>query len=226
VNNLALKDGDFVNVDYVGRVDGKIFDVTDEKLAKREKVYSEKSNYGPVTIVVGAGHLLKGIDEVLLDKKEGDTFQVSLEPEKAFGKKNSKLLKIIPERIFKDQKVKPHPGMTVNVDNAMGYVISVGSGRVIVDFNHPLAGKTLDYELTIHKKIDDNKEKIKALLQLYTGKVEYDVEVKNNEVKIKYSGERSLVPEVKNIIVEDIKKYIKLEKVEFVEEFGEKKKES
>lgn len=222
---MTLKNGDFVNLDYTGSFEGKIFDVTDEKTAKKEKVYSEQSKYGPVTIVVGAGHLLKGIDEALVDKKAGDKLKISVPPEKAFGKKDPKLLKIIPEKIFKEQKVKPHPGMTVNIDNVLGHVISIGAGRVIVDFNHPLAGKTLDYEITINKKIEDAKEKINALLELYTGKTDYDVSLKDKEVILKCPGEQAMRPEVKRIIVDDIKKYIKLEKVEFVEEFKGDKKE-
>ncbi len=220
---MALKKGDFVNIDYIGRVEGRIFDLTDEKLAKKENVYNEKTKYGPITIVIGAGHLIKGIDEALIGKKVGDEFKIEVEPEKAFGKKNPKLLKIIPERLFKNQKVKPYPGMTVNVDNLVGYVVSVGAGRVIVDFNHPLAGKILEYEIKIHKKIEDDKEKVKAILELYTNKSDYKIELKDKQVKIYYPKEKPVPQNAQKVIIDDIKKYIKLEKVEFVEQTKQNK---
>ncbi len=222
---MEIKENDFVNIDYIGKTDGKIFDLTDEELAKKENIYNEKTQYGPVTIVVGAGHLIKGIDKALVGKKVGDKFEINVEPEEGFGKKNPKLLKIIPEKIFKNQKVKPQPGMTINVDNSVGYVVSVSSGRVVVDFNHPLAGKELDYEIKVHKKIEDKEEQIKSVLELFTGSSDFKVKLENEKAKIKYDGKKQLNPKMKEMIVKETKKYIKIKELEFTEEFKEEKKE-
>ena len=218
---LSLKNGDFVKLDYTGKFEGKLFDTTEEAVAKKENVFDEKTKYGSVTVVIGEKQILKGVDEALVGKKPGDTFNITLEPENAFGKKNAKLLKIIPEKAFKEQKVKPQPGMTLNIDNLIGHVISVGSGRVILDFNHPLAGKILDYEVKIHEKIEDNTEKIKALLELYTNRKDFNVTVEDKDVKIASLSEKNLEEPIKNHISELIKKYIKLENVEFVEKAKE-----
>ncbi len=221
---MEIKENDFVNIDYVGKTGGKIFDLTDEELAKKENIHNEKTQYGPVTIVVGAGHLIKGIDKALVGKKVGENFKIDVEPEDAFGKKNPKLLKIIPEKIFKKQEVRPQPGMTINVDNAVGYIVSTSAGRVVVDFNHPLAGKELNYEITVNKKIEGKEEKIESLLSLFTGKEDFNVNIENKEAKIKYDGKKQINPKMKELIVKEIKKYIDIEKVEFTEEFEDEKK--
>ena len=221
---MEIKENDFVNIDYIGKTEGKIFDLTDEKLAKEEKIYDEKREYGPVTIVVGAGHLIKGIDESLIGKKVGDEFEINIEPEKAFGKKNAKLLKIIPEKIFKTQEVKPQPGMMINVDNAVGYVVSVSSGRVIVDFNHPLAGKELNYKIKVNKKIEDKKEQIQELLDLFVGKKDFEIELKENKAEIKYNGEKKLNPKMKEVIEKEIKKYVEIKEIKINDKVQEKDK--
>jgi len=62
-----LKDGDFVEIQYVGKIKetGKIFDVTDETKAKQANVYNEGNKYEPIQVIVGAGHVIKGLDESL-----------------------------------------------------------------------------------------------------------------------------------------------------------------
>ena len=223
---MDIRKNDFINIDYVGKTEGKIFDLTDEELAKKENIYDEKREYGPVTIVVGAGHLIKGIDESLIGKKVGEEFETNIEPEKAFGKKNPKLLKIIPEKIFKNQEVKPHPGMTINVDNAVGYVISVSAGRVIVDFNHPLAGKELNYKIKVNKKIEDKKEQIQSLMDLFIGAKNIDVELKDKKAEIKYNSEKEIIPQLKDLIEKEIKKYVDVEEVEIKKASNDENKDN
>ena len=69
-----MKDGDFVTIDYVARVkdSGEIFDLTKEDLAKKEGVYKEKVEYKPVTFIVGANFVIRGLDEALHKMKVGD----------------------------------------------------------------------------------------------------------------------------------------------------------
>ncbi len=212
---MAIKEGDFVVVEYTGKVEGKLFDTTDEEAAKKNGIFSKNTKYGPITIVVGAGHLLKGVEESLIGKNVGDEYSITLEPSKAFGRRNPKLLKIIPQKIFKGQKIDPYPGMTVSVDNLLGTVVSVSAGRVIVDFNHPLAGKELEYEIKVIKPVEDKNEQVKSIIELYANK-ECGIELKEKEVAIKCKED--LPKNVKEAIEHDIKKYIKLESVKFVEE--------
>lgn len=162
---MKLKKHDFIEIEYTGRLeDGTVFDTTDEKIAKDTGVAREGAKFGPVVICLGEGHILKGLEDNMLGK-ETRTFKIELKPEQAFGKKNAKLLRLIPLKVFRKENIAPFPGLEVNIDNMYGVVRTVSGGRVIVDFNHPLAGRNVKYELKVIKKIRDSSEKVKAILK-------------------------------------------------------------
>lgn len=230
-----IKDGDFVKLDYVGRAKetGKIFDLTDEELAKEEDIYDEDGKYEPVTIVVGAGHLLKGLEEKLVGKKTGEEYKIEVSPEKAFGKKDSDKIEVVPRSVFKRKNVTPRPGMPVKVKNKQGVVQSVSGGRIRVDFNHPLAGKELEYEIEVIEKVEDVKKQVESLLDLHLGRADLSdvtVSVNGKEVKIESPDNqktRRFINITKDKVAEDILKYInKLDKVKFVDVITREKKAS
>ena len=168
---MKIKKGDFVELDYIGKLkeDGKIFDLTSAELAKKEGLYQEHQQYGPRVICVGEGQIVKGIDAYLEGKDLGK-YTLSLGPDEAFGKKNAKLMKIVPIHVFTKQKMRPFPGLQVNMDGYYGIIKTVSGGRVIVDFNHPLAGRDVTYEFTVKRIVTDVKEKITSHLQTLFGK--------------------------------------------------------
>jgi peptidylprolyl isomerase len=165
--NGAIKVGDFLLVDYIGRVKdtGNLFDLTVEEVAKKEKVYREDEAYGPRLIVIGEGLMLKGFDDAVTSMKVGESKTVELPPEKAFGLRDSSKVKVYPVSAFKKSDVKPYVGARVTVEGKTGFVQSAGGGRVRVDFNPVLAGKTLVYEITVRKKILDENEKLNELIK-------------------------------------------------------------
>lgn len=221
---MAVKKGDFVTIEYVGRLDERIFDLTDEALAKKENIYRKDTKYGPVTIIVGKSQLIKGIDNALEGKNKGDEFDLEVQPEDGFGKKNPKLLKIVPTNTFKQQKINPMPGMQLNIDGIMGTIISVSSGRVILDFNHPLAGKTLNYHVKIGDVLSDKNAKINAIFELYLNLEPKDLAIKEDgkSVTIEYKTKIQVHDKLKEVMIEDIKKYIGFEKVELKEDIDDK----
>ena len=83
-----MKNGDFVEIQYIGKIKdtGKIFDVTDEARAKQANIYNEGSKYEPVRVIVGAGHVIRGLDESLLDIEVGETKTFDISPEKDLEK--------------------------------------------------------------------------------------------------------------------------------------------
>ncbi len=161
---MAIKNGDFIELDYTGSFDGTIFDTTKEAVAK-EAGLDPKAQYKPLIICVGEGQLLKGID-TFLEGKEPGSYHVTLQPEEAFGKKDGKLLKLIPKKKFTENKMTPVVGLEVNVDNHYGVIRSVSGGRVTVDFNHPLAGREVEYDLEVHGIVTDPARQVAALLDL------------------------------------------------------------
>ena len=225
---MTIKHGDFVTIEYVGKVNGKIFDLTDEALAKKENVYREHVKYGPVTIIVGRSQLIRGIDKALEGKKEGETFDIEIQPEDGFGKKSSKLIKIVPASSFKSQKINPMPGMQINVDGLIGNIISASSGRVIIDFNHPLAGKVLNYNVTVKKIIADKKHMIASVFDIYAGIASENLDIKEDSKKltVHYKSKAQLHEQLREVIISDIKKYIGFEEVDLKEEIIKSQKDS
>ena len=156
-----IKKYDFVEIEYTGKMkeDNIIFDTTDEKVAKENNLHTH-NDFGPVIICVGEEQVLKGIDKNIEGKEIGKEHDVEIKPEDAFGNKNAKLIQLIPTNKFKQQNLHPMPGLQVNINGMVGIIKTVSGGRTLVDFNHPLAGKNLQYKIKIHKKITDDKEKL------------------------------------------------------------------
>ena len=190
---MPMEKGDFVIIDYVGRIKetGEIFDTTIEDVAKKEGVYEEGRIYEPKLVVIGEGWILKALEEKLLEMDEGQKATIEIPPEQAYGKRDPEKVRIIPLRRLVSKGITPRPGMRVNVDGRIATVRTVGAGRVQLDFNHPLAGKTLVYEVTIVKKIEAAREKIKALIhrRLPT------VEAEKFKLKLTKTSVRIEVPE-------------------------------
>ncbi|MFQ6009622.1 MAG: peptidylprolyl isomerase [Candidatus Aenigmatarchaeota archaeon] len=202
---------DFIRISYTGKIKegGQEFD-------KGEKI----------PVVVGAGYVVKGLDEALQGMEIGDKKTVEISPDKAFGERKPELIKLVPESEFKKHDTKPYPGMFIKAENMQGRVLSVSSGRVKVDFNHPLAGKVLVYDVEINSKIEDAEEKIRAVFEFYTRtpSEKLKLEMKEGEVEIYVAPIIHAV--IKKRIAEDIIKFIGLEKVKFAEVFEKGKTES
>ena len=211
-HKMALKKGDFIELEYTGRIkDGEVFDTTDEKIAKEAGIYKKEFSYGPVIICLGEGHILKGIDQALIGKEIGE-YKIELPPEKAFGKRDAKLLKLVPLSAFKEHKIEPVPGMQVIVDGVLATIKTVSGGRCLVDFNHPLAGRFVEYDVKILRKIEDTKEKIEALLKLY--KIDAEVHKKDEKYEIKLKTKPKELPsKAKDEIKSEIKRLVGVEAV-------------
>ncbi len=172
---MSIQKGDFIRVSYTGKTadEGRVFDTTDEEVAKANKIFNEKGKYGGDVIIVGAGHTIAGLDEDFTGKEAGYKGSVKVPPEKAFGVRNPELIESIPITKFKE---RPHVEMMVEVDSRPGVVIRVIGRMVQVDFNRFLAGQTVTYDYEIKNKIEDINDKVKGLLGLYIGK-DFSVDV-------------------------------------------------
>lgn len=220
-----MKTGDFISIDYIGRVkeSGEIFDVTTEKDAKSAGVYNPKISYRPVNIVVGGDFTIKGLDEALKEMKLGEKKKVIVPPEKGFGNRSPSMIRPIPLSNFKNQKIDPTPGSWVNVNGVRGKILSADGGRIRVDFNHPLAGKSLEYEVEIKKQITSASEKVKAIVGFMTGEDE-KIDVKVLEKSADISTKFDLSGEAKKKIAELVTKWVEgIEKVRFIDEYGGEK---
>lgn len=182
---MALKKKDFVELEYTGRLKetNEVFDTTSEAVARENNIWSEKAEYKPIIICIGEGHIIPGIDS-FLEGKEPGKYTLNLPPERAFGKKDPKLIRMIPTNKFFEQNIKPVPGLRVNINGLVGTIRAVTGGRTIVDFNHPLSGRDVVYELNILRVVTDKKTQVQALLKVLLG-IKEEVELEGNTAKLK-----------------------------------------
>ena len=94
-------------------------------------------------------------------------------------------------KTFHEHKIQPQPGLQVDIDDERGIITGISGGRVMVNFNHPLAGKEATYVFTIHRKIIDQKEKVvsflSSLLRMPADKLK--IEIKENAATVTLPGE-------------------------------------
>ena len=162
----TVAEGDFVLVEMTGRAveTDEVFDTTDEDLAKEEGIHDENRTYGPKLVVVGEGYVLKGLDDRLPGLKLGETAEVEIPPEEAFGERSPENVRTLPYRILRSKGVNPVVGQQIELDGRTAMVRSVGAGRVQLDYNHPLAGRKIVYHVKATERYEGEEDKIRSLI--------------------------------------------------------------
>ena len=135
-----IKEGDTIKVNYTGKFpDGEIFDSSEGKT--------------PLTFTVGAGQLIKGFDDAVIGMKTGEKKTCTLAPEEAYGERSEDRIIDMPKaNIPPDMNLEE--GMVVQLvdqnQNPIPAIIHEICDEVIrMDVNHPLAGKTLVFDIEI-----------------------------------------------------------------------------
>lgn len=182
---MALKEKDFVEIDFTGKLkdNGEIFDSTiKEDLEGLHLGHDHDIKAEPFVFALGQSMFLKSIDKFLIGKPDNAAeYALDLEPEDAFGKRQSQLVQTMPLKIFKEKNVNPVPGAVLNFDGRAGKILTVSGGRVMVDFNHSLAGKPVSYKIKVLRKITDSNEKVKAVNKFFFGR-EPKFEIKDKKL--------------------------------------------
>ncbi|HLC59357.1 MAG TPA: FKBP-type peptidyl-prolyl cis-trans isomerase [archaeon] len=217
-----MKEGDFVYVDYTGSIkeSKSVFDTTKEEVAKKSGIYSSQVKYRPIPLIIGANFTFKHLEEEIKKMQVGDNKTVEIAMNNAFGQRRADLVKLIPLAEFKNSDIDPAVGNNITVNGMNGKIISVSGGRVNVDFNHPLAGKDLVYEIEVKNTINDHNEKVRAIVSYFTGSEEASTEVtvKEKHVKIVTDKDKEVHPGIKKYIADTIRKWVEnYEKIEFVD---------
>ena len=164
---MSLQKGDFILINYTAKVKetNEVFDTTLEEVAKKEHLHKEGEIYEPKLVVIGEGWMLKAVDESLTTMKLNKPQSVEVPPDKAFGPRDPEKIKRVPLKHLLAKDIhNPTIGMRIDYNGKMATIRSIGAGRVLLDFNPPLAGRTLIYDVTVNKKLATNEEKITALI--------------------------------------------------------------
>ncbi|MDE1798228.1 MAG: peptidylprolyl isomerase [Candidatus Micrarchaeota archaeon] len=173
---VQLNSGDLVRIHYTGRLssDQSVFETTDEALAKSSGIWSDSTPYGPRVVIVGRGAMIAGLETGLQTLSAGQSGHFSIKADQAFGPRFAELVRVMPEREFAKSGVKAAPNLIVSIDGVPALVKSVSSGRIMLDFNHPLAGQDLEYDVQLIEVITDPAQKAQELAKALGGSVAVD----------------------------------------------------
>ncbi len=138
---MSVQKGEWIKVEYEGTFDdGTVFDSTN------------MNGGDPLKFQVGAGQLIKGFDNSVIGKNLGEEYTIRLEPSEAYGERREGF----SQKISKDQfpkNLEIEPGMMLMVMGPQGQtpasIKSVEEDHVIIDLNHPMAGKTLNFKIKV-----------------------------------------------------------------------------
>ncbi len=136
---MPIKNDDQVSVHYTGTLDdGTVFDSSRER--------------DPLDFTMGQKMLITGFENALIGKEVGDTVTVTIPPAEAYGEKEEALIFEVPRAELPDH-IQPEVGMQLSLSNEEGdmnvEVCKVTEDSIHLDANHPLAGRTLTFEIEI-----------------------------------------------------------------------------
>lgn len=129
--------------------------------------WMEESNGGePLFYLHGFHNVVVGLERALEGKSVGDSIEITLKPEEAYGPRQPDAMQRVPIKHLQLQQglAKLKPGMVAAVKTERGgrsvVVSKVGKFNADVDFNHPLAGRTLYYEVEVVAVRDASAEEV------------------------------------------------------------------
>ena len=163
---MPIQQGDYVLLDYtlIDKETGQVIETTNEEVARNANIYRAEEVYRPALIIVGETKLFEPLEQALMSADEGSEVEVEVPPDKAYGQRDPSKVKVMSIREFHRHGIVPVPGDVVEIDGQRAKIVSVSGGRVTLDFNHPLAGKTLIVKARVVKVIRDPAEKIRQIL--------------------------------------------------------------
>jgi len=131
---------------------GDIIKAFIEGKTKKGKVFFSNKDRLPIEFRVDSNFFLKGIENVIIGMKKGEVKNVDLSPDESFGYKNDQFIKTIP-RCYHEQNLKKGDTLSYfdykNSRPLSGTVIKAFPKTLIVDFNHPLCGESINYNVEI-----------------------------------------------------------------------------
>ena len=184
-----MEDGAIIHVDYdlFSGETGDLIETTREDIAKEYEMHQEGRTYSPMVCVVGNGNLIPGFETALKEAKVGTEVTVEIEPAEAYGEKDASMVETISIDKLRRAVQDPNSlylGAPVNINGRQGYLSYLAAGRARIDYNHPMAGKTLKYVFTIVKEVKGKEDKVLGLLESNSGHSGFEVSFKGDDLSI------------------------------------------
>ena len=184
-----MEEGTIVHVDYelYNNETGDLIETTREAVAKEHDAHQESRTYEPMVCIVGGGQLIPGFEAALAEAKKGKETEVVIAPADAYGVKDTEQI----ETISIDKLIRAvqdpnslYLGAPVTINGRQGQLSYLAAGRARIDYNHPMAGKSLKYSFNIVDVIEGKEDKVTALLQANTGHSGFEVSFSGDDLSI------------------------------------------
>lgn len=137
----------------------------DYKLTDEEgEVLDSSEDTGPLEYLHGHGEIVPGLERALEGKKSGDSLQVKVDPKDGYGEYDpEKVVEIDKDQL--PEGMNPELGMELTTDGPNGepvtyFIAEIEDDGVVLDGNHPLAGETLNFDITIRGLRPATKEEL------------------------------------------------------------------
>ena len=184
-----MEDGAIIHVDYdlFSGETGDLIETTREDIDKEYEMHQEGRTYSPMVCVVGNGNLIPGFETALKEAKVGTEVTVEIEPAEAYGEKDASMVETISIDKLRRSVQDPNSlylGAPVNINGRQGYLSYLAAGRARIDYNHPMAGKTLKYVFTVVKEVKGKEDKVLGLLESNSGHSGFEVSFKGDDLSI------------------------------------------
>ncbi len=139
-SNLAVADGLVVGIYYTLKIENEVVD-------------SNRKGGKPLVFLAGANNIVAGLEKALGGKQKNDFIEVSISPEDGYGEHNADAVEVVQRDAFPENAPLEVGSRFVASDEAGNsiptLVTAVDGDSITIDLNHPLAGKTLDFDVTI-----------------------------------------------------------------------------
>ena len=144
--------GSKVTVDYVGRFEnGTIFDTSIVAEAKAAGL-TVPAALSPLVFTVGEGMVIPGFEKAVVGMQVGQEKTVTIAPEQAYGPYNAENVVELNSTLLDQSAGAPEVGMAVSsASGSRGFITAIGNATITIDFNPPLAGKTLVFKIILKK---------------------------------------------------------------------------
>lgn len=145
-----VEKGDNISVNYVGKYDnGTVFDTSLPDVAKEAGLYDASRNYEPLSFVVGAGQMISGFDNGVLNMTIGENKTLELSSDEAYGEYKEEYLVPVPRSDLENNSIVPEIGKQVGTLMGVATIVDITDTNVTLDFNSPLAGKNLTFDVEV-----------------------------------------------------------------------------
>ena len=137
--SIKVERGYAVTFNFEGKIeDGSTFHTFDED---------------PLSVEIGAGSLVRGLEDQLIGMAEGEEKEFRVSPEDGYGVEKPELIQTLDSGLFADTGIAPEVGMILKTPHGNCHVTKIEGGKIEISYNHPLAGKALDYKVKILKVV-------------------------------------------------------------------------